>query len=193
MKESLAPWRSVLARALHHNRSLPHSRYIQLATVRCDGKTSNRTLVFRGFREQSNQLQFVSDTRSSKIPQIQANPWGEICWYFTQTREQFRILGKINFIDGLNENMELLKIRQELWQKLSDSGKLQFAWPEPGVKRSETFPVTITVGESPLANFCILLFEPTEIDHLELRGNPQNRCRYFLDDNGGWITTAINP
>jgi hypothetical protein len=89
--------------------------------------------------------------------------------------------------------MELLKIRQELWQKLSDSARLQFAWPGPGMERSETFSVTITEGESPLANFCILLFEPTEIDHLVLRGNPQNRCRYFLDDNGGWITTAINP
>lgn len=42
-------WRSQLARALHRNRALADSRYLQLATVGKNGRPANRTLVFRGF------------------------------------------------------------------------------------------------------------------------------------------------
>ncbi|MGK7884635.1 MAG: pyridoxamine 5'-phosphate oxidase, partial [Crocosphaera sp.] len=70
MTEKLSPWRSILARALHRNRSLPNSRYFQLATVNFEGKPTNRTLVFRGFLNQTNQLQIITDSRSEKINQI---------------------------------------------------------------------------------------------------------------------------
>ncbi len=48
---SLAPWRSLITRALHHNRSLAYSRYVQLATIKENGFPANRTVVFRGFLE----------------------------------------------------------------------------------------------------------------------------------------------
>ncbi|MEO1006929.1 MAG: pyridoxamine 5'-phosphate oxidase, partial [Cyanobacteria bacterium J06638_38] len=44
----LAPWRSLLSGAIHRNRSQPHSRYFQLATVTPEGYPANRTVVFRG-------------------------------------------------------------------------------------------------------------------------------------------------
>ncbi|NJL49732.1 MAG: pyridoxamine 5'-phosphate oxidase, partial [Leptolyngbyaceae cyanobacterium SM2_5_2] len=53
---ALAPWRSALGRALHRNRSRPYSRYFQLATVQTNGRPANRTVVFRGFLPDSNQL-----------------------------------------------------------------------------------------------------------------------------------------
>jgi hypothetical protein len=55
----LAPWREPLARALHRNRSLAYSRYLQLATVRNNGRPANRTVVFRGFLENTNQLKMI--------------------------------------------------------------------------------------------------------------------------------------
>jgi len=67
---SLAPWRSPLARALHRNRSKAYSRYPQLATVRPDGRPANRTIVFRDFSPDTNDLQFVTDLRSDKMAQI---------------------------------------------------------------------------------------------------------------------------
>jgi hypothetical protein len=92
---TLAPWRSHLAAALHRNRSLRFARYLQLATVRVDGRPANRTVVFRGFLEETNCLKFVTDIRSQKVEEINLYPWGEICWYFPKTREQFRIAGKL--------------------------------------------------------------------------------------------------
>jgi pyridoxamine 5'-phosphate oxidase len=67
---NLAPWRLPLARALHRNRSIPASRYLQLATVRSDGRPANRTVVFRGFAPDTDWLQFVTDSRSQKVEQL---------------------------------------------------------------------------------------------------------------------------
>ncbi len=92
---TLPPWRSPLARAIHRHRSLPHSKYVQLATVGSDLRPHNRTIVFRGWLEPDSQMKFVTDLRSQKAQDLLAinagESWGEVCWYFTKTREQFRI------------------------------------------------------------------------------------------------------
>lgn len=42
-----ASWKARLQGALAKNRSLANARYVQLATVRPDGRPANRTVVFR--------------------------------------------------------------------------------------------------------------------------------------------------
>lgn len=191
--EKLALWRSPLARALHRNRSLPQSRYFQLATVRHNGYPANRTVVYRGFRDQTNQIQIISDLRSDKIQQINHSPLGEICWYFSQTREQFRFTGTLTLISATDFNLQ--SIRLQVWQQLSDAARLQFAWPtpkQPRIEEKEAFlPPTPSVNK-PLPNFGLLLFEPIEVDHLELRGEPQNRWLYQLDQQHEWSLKSIN-
>jgi len=95
---SLPSWQSRLTRALHSNRSRRESRYFQLATVTPEGQPANRTLVFRGFRDNTNELQMVTDARSEKIRDLEQQPQGEICWYFTKSREQFRFQGEISLL-----------------------------------------------------------------------------------------------
>ena len=70
MIENSAHWRVILERALQINRSERHSRYFQLATIRPDGTPANRTVVFRGFSQGTNQLQIITDKRSEKIEQL---------------------------------------------------------------------------------------------------------------------------
>src|SRR3712207_1197555 len=89
-------WRRLLDRAVQHHTDLPHARFVQLATIRHDGRPANRTLVFRGWLEPDDRLLFTTDLRSAKVGQLRARPWGEVCWYFVETREQFRILGQID-------------------------------------------------------------------------------------------------
>lgn len=190
----MTPWRSPLARALHRNRSLPQARYLQLATVRPDGRPANRTVVFRGFRDDTDQLQIVTDARSAKIAQIQYSPWGEICWYFPTTREQFRLSGKLILVT--ENSTELLgAARQQAWLKLSDAARSQFAWPPPGQPKSEAaFPAaSIEPGTPPRPQFCLLLLEPVTVDWLELRPDPQSRWLYQYQEDGTWSATAINP
>lgn len=192
--ENLAPWRSPLARALHRNRSQPHSRYFQLATVQPDGRPANRTVVFRGFVGDTNLLKIITDTRSQKFDQIVHQPWAEACWYFTVTREQFRIAGEVSLIDANSPDLDLQKARQSTWQDLSDNARLQFAWPHPGKPRDDqqAFSASFLDPTAPPPNFCLLLLDSTQVEHLELRGDPQNRWSY-LRSGHTWSTTAINP
>jgi pyridoxamine 5'-phosphate oxidase len=193
---SFAPWRSPLARALHLNRSLPYARYLQLATVRLDGRPANRTVVFRGFLDNSDRLKFVSDTRSEKFAQIEAQPWAEACWYFPKTREQFRITGTLKAIASDSPDPELQQARISSWQELSDSARLQFAWAHPGQLRAadDTFNPPAPSAEVPLPHFCLLLLEPVQVDRLELRGDPQNRTIHtWLEGDRTWSTQAVNP
>ncbi|MBF2004978.1 Npun_F5749 family FMN-dependent PPOX-type flavoprotein [Chlorogloeopsis fritschii PCC 9212] len=193
---SMAPWRSAIARALHQNRSLVYARYLQLATIRANGHPANRTVVFRGFLEDTNKLKFITDARSEKAEQIQQQPWAEVCWYFPNTREQFRITGCLTLVGSDNSQPTLQEARNTTWQKLSDAARLQFAWPDPGKPRIEdqdAFAPPPPDPVQPLSNFCLLLLAPVQVDHLELRGEPQNRCLYSYDEQKGWFVEAINP
>lgn len=193
----LAPWRSPLARALNQNRSLVYSRYLQLATVRSEGRPANRTVVFRGFLETGNQLKFVTDRRSEKVEQIRSQPWGEGCWYFPQTREQFRLLGKLRIVEEQEADEMLAMARRSQWQALSNAARVQFAWAHPGQPQgSQGFDVKSPDPLEPLPNFCLLLLEPVQVDHLELRGDPQNRWIYQRQQNTEeetWIAQKVNP
>lgn len=191
----LAPWRSPLAHALHRNRSLVHARYLQLATVRPDGRPANRTVVFRGFLEPTNQLKITTDTRSEKATQIALCPWGEICWYFPKTREQLRLFGRLTLVDAHHCDAALVKARQIQWHEFSDASRVQFEWATPGQPRelADSFSPPAPDPHDPLPNFCLVLFDPIQVDHLELRGEPQNRSRYTLDDYDTWKVESVNP
>jgi pyridoxamine 5'-phosphate oxidase len=190
---ALPPWRTPLARALHRNRSLPNSRYLQLATIDPQGYPANRTVVFRGWHDPGSELQFVTDVRSAKIGQISCKPQVEACWYFPKTREQFRIRGYLKLID--RHSLPGQSARQQAWQQLSPKACPQFFWPTPGQPREEEALYAIDESldlTSPPDNFGLLLLAPQRVDRLELKGEPQNRWLYeLLDDN--WSMIAINP
>lgn len=208
--ETLAPWRSPLARAIHRNRAVPFSRYFQLATVRADGWPANRTVVFRGFLAETNRLMVVSDRRSEKNEQISHSANAAVCWYFTKTREQFRLSGQITSVTADTPKAELTAAREQLWQNLSDSARAQFTWPQPKASRADAaaFNSPEADPQTPPAPFCLLLLDIEYVDHLELRGDPQNRCLYRKTDavgdrsaaqssapkaNQRWQVTQVNP
>lgn len=191
----LPPWRPPLSRALHRNRSLPYARYLQLATVSPDGRPANRTIVFRGFLETSSQLKFITDDRSQKIAQVQAQPWGEACWYFPKTREQFRLSGMLTLVLADPAPETLAQARRQQWQELSDAARLQFVWPDPRQPRAsdDRFAPPAPDPTAPPPNFALLLLDPVEVDHLELRGDPQNRWLYRSMESGEWEVKSVNP
>lgn len=192
---SLAPWRSLITRALHHNRSLAYSRYVQLATIKENGFPANRTVVFRGFLEDTNELKFITDIRSAKAEQISKKTVAEVCWYFPKTREQFRITGELTLISD-DSDINLQPARIKMWQELSDAARLQFCWPHPGKMRITTATAFTPPAPNPIEpveNFCLLLLAAIQVDHLELRGEPQNRWVYYRNENQEWLAEAINP
>ncbi len=192
---SLAPWRSPLSHALERNRSSPESCYFQLATIRPDGTPANRTVVFRGFLDETNQLKIVTDARSQKVKQISALPHGEVCWYFPITREQFRLQGPLTLVDSYTPNRALQQARCREWQQLSDSTRRQFSWPDPAAPcgdRDDFSPPVLDTTQ-PLPQFCLILLNPITVDWLELRSEPHNRWFYQLNGDRTWSQQAINP
>lgn len=191
---NLSTWRSPLARALHFNRSLVYARYFQLATIASDGYPANRTVVFRGFLGETNQIKIITDSRSQKARQIQNHPQGEICWYFPKSREQFRFRGNLILITA--DDLQFQSERKQMWQDISPSARSQFLWASPGQPRemiNEDMAIGYKLDPNDLAaNFCLLLFNPLQVDHLELRGNPQNRYRHSWDGHC-WQMIAVNP
>ena len=197
MNYPLPPWRSSIARALHRNRSLPNARYVQLATVDRDLRPRNRSLVFRGWLEPGSQVKFVADIRSTKAIDLLADtsPYAEACWYFPKTREQFRLSGTLTLVTTESSDTSYSKAREEAWQQMSDSGRIQFDWGTPGADRSEdpqAFNPPQPDEHQPSENFCLLLLAVTGVTHLELRGEPQSCYLYELVD-GVWQMRSINP
>ena len=190
----LAPWRAPLSRALHLHRSQPHdSRYFQLATVTSEGRPANRTVVFRGFLKPTNQLIIITDIRSAKITHIEHQPWVEACWYFSKTREQFRLAGTITLVGVNNTDSILDRARKETWKNISVKARTQFAWPTPGEPRVDKELVTLEPPSDPSPNFCLLLLNPQQVDYLELKGETHSRLFYYLDDSQTWHISSINP
>ncbi|ONK56493.1 uncharacterized protein A4U43_C10F9320 [Asparagus officinalis] len=113
---SSGSWKPLLLAALESNAHLKNSTYFQLATMASNGRPSNRTVVFRGFQEGTDKIQINTDTRTNKIEEIRHCPFGEICWYFADSWEQFRIGGRIEIIDGSSTDpAKLMNILTLLW------------------------------------------------------------------------------
>jgi len=188
-------WRPSLILALYLNRHAPYSRFVQLATVRADGRPANRTVVFRGFLDETPQLTFVTDARSSKVAELGHSRWAEACWYFPVTHEQFRIGGPMTLIRDDAPDRSSLEARRACWRAIGEAVRLSFTWPAPGEPRTSRspFPTEHPDPDEPLAHYCLMILDPQEVDQLELNGNPQNRWVYRRDDHRRWSGAEVNP
>ncbi len=185
-------WRALLEAALARHRDLPHTLYAQVATVRPDGRPANRTLVFRSFLDASQRLVFTSDMRSGKASHLDANSWVEVCWYFTNSREQFRLSGQASLsAEGAEGN--LTEARRRIWRGLSDNSRQTFAWPSPGERRGSADEFERAVSIEPPPHFALLIVEPQQVDHLLLSARPHQRTIHQLTIDGEWLSTPVNP
>lgn len=184
-------WSEALRRAIRRNRRDAHNRYLQLATLREDGTPAVRTLVFREFCDLSLELRMVTDRRSAKVGEIRACPIGEISWYLTHTREQFRLRGRLR-VEGAGATSQ--HARRKLWNGLSEKAREQFYWPCPGRPLdAQSVGSGAAPGDGPPDCFLLLALAVEEVDHLTLRGDPQTRVISRRDEQGSWLSEAVNP
>lgn len=201
MSASHAPWRSLLKESLRRNDKLRHSKYLQLATVRPDGRPANRTVVFRGFLWDTDRLTFVTDARSQKTSELAANPWGEIAWYFPDSREQYRLLGRVSVVSKDSPADEKLqRARAAAWNNMSVPGRQQFLWPHPGQPRAgpvdsaedqALFKPAVPSQDGAVADsFCLCIMDVEEADWLSLKANAR---KTFGRQAQGWEEAEVNP
>lgn len=188
------PWVAPLDAAIGAQSHDPTSRYAQLATVRPDGKPANRTVVIRGRIGPRASLLVTTDARSAKADELRASPWAELCWYFTTSREQFRIFGGVRLIgpDG-GDGSDLGEARARVWEGLPVASKRSFAGPAPGTERGEEPADASTAPESPSDHFLLLVIDPESVDALDLKTEPHRRVLYRREGSEGWSSKWINP
>jgi pyridoxamine 5'-phosphate oxidase len=224
MTEIVYPvWRQRLASSLQANSSEVHSKYYQVASVCPNGRPKNRTMVFRGFLPGTQNLLSVTDLRSDKIEEWQSgsNSRFETCWYFSDSREQFRLAGEVALISNaldssygdsvLGEHTKDSLLNQQ-WSNLSVNAREPFYSSSPkapfddrpktpmardgvvaqGHSINNTLDNNIAGGQFEMSdNFCVVIFIPYTVDYLNLQSKPQQRCLYDTRDD--WNEQAVNP
>ncbi|KAG8363241.1 hypothetical protein BUALT_Bualt19G0001700 [Buddleja alternifolia] len=195
---SAAPWKQLLLNSIQANSHLKHYSYFQLATVAPNNTPSNRTVVFRGFQDESDRILINTDARSRKIDDLKHLPFSEICWYFTETWEQFRISGPVDVIDGTNPDPFKLQQREKSWFACSLRSRLQYMAPTPRLPSLSEQPSPIpsldpSIG--PVAAFCVLVLDPQQVDYLNLKSNERLIFTSELNDDREklWTPEKVNP
>lgn len=199
-------WYASLRQSLKKNERARESRYFQVASVDSQGRPTNRTVVYRGFlptpdgRVDENVLTFVTDRRSEKVSHFQRVPWTEVAWYMPATREQYRISGKVRVVTDETTDAALGKARTMAWRNMSDPGRQQFLWPEPGVARTgdgngeaqyNVDAAGLPTKDDPVAPaFCLCCVEVDRVSLLSLKSNERVD---FEKVDGTWHATRVNP
>ncbi|PWA80278.1 pyridoxamine 5'-phosphate oxidase family protein [Artemisia annua] len=192
------PWKQLLLNSLNSNSHLRHSTYFQLATISPSGMPANRTVVFRGFQETTNKILINTDCRSHKIEDLNHWPFAEICWYFTDTWEQFRINGNVDVIDGSNADPVKLQQREKAWFASSPKSRLQYLGPNPGLPSLLDQPTqdssSLDPSAGPVAAFCLLVLDPNQVDYLNLKSNERiTFSRKIANEEISWNSEKVNP
>ena len=183
-------WATRLQKSLQISKDMPESRFLQVATIDESGVPQNRTLVFRSLNADSSILSVISDLRTPKIAELTGDPRASICWYFTRSREQFRLAcASVVLVHGVN-GVDLTS----QWRALSAQGKKQFLWGTPKTLRDDEGPLhaSTPVESAPPSHFCQIDFHVSEVDYLNLKANPQYRELHHLDGNE-WSSVSIIP
>lgn len=174
-------WRQSLTASIYKGRSKPQSKYFQFANLSLEGFAQNRTLVFRGFNHDSDDLLAITDTRSTKYKELIAHPFAQIAWYFEASREQYRINCNVKLLDSTSDNQH---IREKIWAELSENAKSQFYWPSPldpfNTKNEALFDIDISkqdIKQAP-STFTVLFLQADYVDYLDLKTRPQTREIY---------------
>ena len=186
--EVLPPWRLLLRAARQREGRNPQARWLQLATVAADGSPRLRTLVFRGWAGPA-QLDLLTDGRSAKRAELQAEPRVELCWLLPKARAQFRLRGHCLTLNAEAERLA----RQQHWQQLRPEARALWGWPPPGapLDAAAAFPAALADGTPVPDCFAVVRIALEQVEWLELTGVPHQRRRWRADS--GWQEEPLNP
>lgn len=190
MQTSCPVWRQLLEDLILRHAHLPFSKFVQVATIRTDGRPANRTLTFRFFLS-DNRLLFTADTRTEKFAELRKHAWAELCWYFVEARVQFRLLGTMQELE--NRGAEEVHLAcNRTWEERTDKSRQSFSWPRASERLSNSVMFTNPPASEPPSNFGLLGFCPQRVETLDLTSHPHAREVHALED-GAWRSILVNP
>lgn len=219
-QDKLISWRRRINTSIKKSRKLRGGNYVQIATI--DTSTQEprcRTVVFRGFQpirdnqstDDSYIMKMITDARSSKVSEVgmdtfTSSSWEkntvELVWWFSQSSEQYRIRGKLQYIsDDESQDPFLRRARIEQWGNLSESAREQFFWDKPGIPFQESNKVMVPQGgrdeQGKLLpapkTFLLMLLYPQRCDYLRLTDNYRQIDTFHYDEDQTWHSVRVNP
>ncbi|ORZ33861.1 pyridoxamine 5'-phosphate oxidase-domain-containing protein [Catenaria anguillulae PL171] len=116
-------------------------------------------------------LLFVTDLRTRKVTEIKDNPLVEVCWYFSHSREQFRLSGVGVVVDGnastvstaTSSKVNWQQVRERMWAVQSPAAKQTYL----DSKTSDAVPSSDLAKVS--SHFGLVYVTVNHVDHLDLR------------------------
>ena len=176
-------WRQRLKASQSKEGKLASNRWIQIANVSKNNQPRVRTVVFRGWLDNSTML-IYTDKRSQKYIDLETNNNVEVLWLFFKNKSQYRFKGKVY---ELQDN-------DKYWNNLLDRSKDQWFWPTPGreIDQNHTIPsMSNTNTVSKPYNFSVLKIKINEVDLLKLEKPFHKRYVWKKIDN--WKCIEVNP
>jgi len=174
-------WRLRLKASQSKEGKLASNRWIQLANVSKNIQPRVRTVVFRGWLDNSTML-IYTDKRSEKYRDLETNNNIEVLWLFFKTKSQYRFKGKVYELDD----------NDKYWDNLLDRSKDQWFWPSPGKKIDQNNTIS-PINKTLLKpnNFAVLKININEVDLLKLEKPLHKRFIWKKIDN--WRCIEVNP
>ena len=143
-----------------------------------------RSVVFRGWTD-SYEMKILTDKRSHKFSELNVNNNVEICWFFINTKCQFRFRG--------TSSNDLGKDTLDHWQQIDDQSKMMWSWPTPGAKfiNHDENNLKIKSNSKISENFVLIKIKILHVDQLILQKPIHMRRKWSIKNE--WIEENINP
>lgn len=177
LREGAAPGRS------------PYS-IAQMATVGTGGTAKVRYVVLRQASEDSNEVAFHTDVRSSKVAEIRTNPKVALVTADLEANIQIRLEGKASIITNG-------PVKRAAWDASRDHSLVLYRNPlAPGTEidhPSDSQPGNDpTDHEDGYENFCVIVISVTRVDWLDLSVNEHERAS-LTREGSDWYGTWVAP
>ena len=140
--DGVVPWRERITDSIARSRKIRGGNYVQLATVDANNAPRCRTVVFRGFAP-DGRLKIITDQRSAKVKESRRV---EVCWWFSQSSEQYRFAGELDYVGADHPDAERVALRKQQWGNLSDGAREQFFWKHPPRAAFDATPEDVPAG-----------------------------------------------
>ncbi|KAH9573796.1 hypothetical protein CY35_01G019600 [Sphagnum magellanicum] len=120
----------------------------------------------------------------------------QICYYFTETWEQFRLNGILDLIGSTELDPSKKTLREKAWFDSSPRSRASFASPHPGYPKSSEFEQPqLDPSQGAIDTFCVLTLDPKEVDYYDAKKG--HRIMFKLldkqDSNSIWSKQEVNP
>jgi pyridoxamine 5'-phosphate oxidase len=175
---------------------LPLANAIALATATPDGAPSARMVLFKGVTDRG-AIRFVTDYRSRKADEIEANPRAAIVWHWPTLGRQIRVEGTVarlappesDALHAARPRGSQLSVWSSTQSRPVDSRDFLLAAREAAARR---FPEGTDVPRPPYWGGYALT--PLRVEFWEERPDRfHHRERYDRRTDGGWQVMLLQP